>query len=94
MKHRLHSASTAAILVAALAGAAGAWAADDTAPLEREIERLSALSGGTMGIAVRHLSSGRTVYLNPDERLPLASHYTAPTPGQPPHPRDPRESPP
>jgi beta-lactamase class A len=54
------------------------WASDDTARLERELERLSELSGGTMGIAAIHLESGTAVYQNPDDAFPMASTYKVP----------------
>ena len=46
--------------------------------LEREIERLAQLGGGRMGVAAVHLETGRSVYLNRDERFPMASSYKVP----------------
>ncbi|MGH7562102.1 MAG: class A beta-lactamase [Gemmatimonadales bacterium] len=46
--------------------------------LEREIARLASSAGGPMGVAAVHLETGRAVYLNPDERFPLASSYKVP----------------
>lgn len=61
------------------AQAARAAAADPgLARLEREIERLAALAGGTVGVAAVHLETGRAVYLNPRERFPMASTYKVP----------------
>ena len=56
-----------------------AFSADfDTGRLEREIARLAALSGGTMGVAAVHLESGASAFLNPKEPFPLASSYKVP----------------
>lgn len=43
--------------------------------LDREIARLEKISGGRMGVAAIHLESGRAVYLNRNERFPMASSY-------------------
>lgn len=53
-----------------------AWAAEPA--LERELARLAESSGGTMGIAVIHLESGRSAWLNPDDAFPMASTYKVP----------------
>lgn len=60
-----------------LAAQAARPAAADSglARLEREIGRLAALAGGTVGVAAVHLETGRAVYLNPRERFPMASSY-------------------
>lgn len=46
--------------------------------LETELARLAETSGGTMGLAVVHLESGRNAYLNADESFPMASTYKVP----------------
>ena len=46
--------------------------------LERELARLAAISGGTMGVAAIHIESGRSAFLNPDEAFPMASTYKVP----------------
>ncbi|MBI2403339.1 MAG: class A beta-lactamase, partial [Gemmatimonadetes bacterium] len=46
--------------------------------LEREITRLAALAGGRVGVGAVHLPSGRALYLNGDERFPMASSYKVP----------------
>jgi beta-lactamase class A len=46
--------------------------------LEREIERLAALSGGTMGVGAIHLETGRSVFLNAEAGFPMASSYKVP----------------
>ncbi len=48
------------------------------ARLEREITRLAALAGGRVGVGVVHLPTGRELYLNSDERFPMASSYKVP----------------
>jgi beta-lactamase class A len=59
-----------------LLGAATALANETT--LERELQRLGALSGGVMGVAAVHLESGRRAFLNADEPFPMASTYKVP----------------
>ena len=46
--------------------------------LEKELSRLSDLSGGKMGIGVIHLETNQKIYINNDERYPLASTYKVP----------------
>jgi beta-lactamase class A len=46
--------------------------------LEREIERLAEIAGGTVGVGAIHLQTGRAVYLNGDEAFPMASSYKVP----------------
>jgi beta-lactamase class A len=46
--------------------------------LEREVARLSKLSGGTMGVAAIHLETGRRVSLNGAEAFPMASAFKVP----------------
>src|SRR5579859_5303889 len=46
--------------------------------LEREIARVSAIAGGTVGASVLHLETGRRVTLNGLERFPMASAYKIP----------------
>jgi len=46
--------------------------------LTRELERLAATAGGSMGIAVVHLETGRSAFLNPDIPFPMASTYKVP----------------
>jgi beta-lactamase class A len=55
---------------------AATWSAEPA--LEREFERVAALSGGTMGVAAVHIESGRTAFLNPDVPFPMASTYKVP----------------
>ena len=56
--------------------ASAAFAAEDA--LERELQRLGALSGGVMGVAALHLESGRSAFLNGDEPFPMASTFKVP----------------
>jgi beta-lactamase class A len=53
-----------------------AWSAE--AVLEKELARLADVSGGTMGVAVVHLESGRSAFLNADDSFPMASTYKVP----------------
>ncbi len=46
--------------------------------LENEIARLAELAGGTVGVGVIHLETGREVYHNSGERFPMASSYKVP----------------
>ncbi|HLF85003.1 MAG TPA: class A beta-lactamase [Blastocatellia bacterium] len=46
--------------------------------LEREIARLSTVSGGVVGVTAIHLETGRRVSLNPTERFPMASTFKVP----------------
>lgn len=46
--------------------------------LEREITRLSAVSGGVAGVTAIHLESGRRVSLNGTQRFPMASTFKVP----------------
>lgn len=46
--------------------------------LEREIARLSELSGGVVGAAAIHLETGREAYHNAGTRFPMASSYKVP----------------
>ena len=43
--------------------------------LEKELLRLSDLSGGKMGIGVIHLETNKKIFINNNERYPLASTY-------------------
>lgn len=46
--------------------------------LEREVARIEPLSGGTLGVAARHLESGRSFFHRADDQYPLASTYKVP----------------
>ena len=46
--------------------------------LEREIARLSKVSGGTVGVTAIHVETGRRVSLNRAERFPMASTFKVP----------------
>ncbi len=46
--------------------------------LEREIARLSAVSGGVVGVAAIHLETGRRVSMNGTDRFPMASTFKVP----------------
>jgi beta-lactamase class A len=62
-------------------GAASAKAAPGKAGIDRldaEITRLAEISHGTVGIAIVHVESGRSLYLNKSERFPMASTFKVP----------------
>ena len=46
--------------------------------LERELARVSAVAGGTVGATAIHVESGRRVSLNGGERFPMASTFKVP----------------
>lgn len=53
-------------------------AADPFALLETKLRTIAAGSGGTLGVKVVHLESGRTASLEARERFPMASVYKLP----------------
>jgi beta-lactamase class A len=62
-----------------LAAAAPAQAADtSTAALQREIGRIAAASGGTVGVTAIHVETGQRVSLRGGERFPMQSVYKIP----------------
>jgi beta-lactamase class A len=46
--------------------------------LEAELNRLSSIAGGKVGVGIHHLESGRQLYLNADEPFPMASTFKVP----------------
>lgn len=46
--------------------------------LDAEIQRLAAISHGTVGVALIHLETGRSLYYNKGERFPMASTFKVP----------------
>jgi beta-lactamase class A len=46
--------------------------------LEAEITRLSAISGGRVGVGIIHLESGRELFVNRNEPFPMASTFKVP----------------
>ena len=46
--------------------------------LEAEIGRLSAISGGKVGVGVIHIESGRELFVNGNEPFPMASTFKVP----------------
>jgi len=68
----LHGPGRVSAVTTAPAGDAGVES------LAREIERLSAGSGGVVGVSALHLESGRRVSLRGGERFPMASSYKVP----------------
>ncbi|HKP28585.1 MAG TPA: class A beta-lactamase [Gemmatimonadales bacterium] len=64
---------------AVLAAPAAAQAGDPgLARLETELTRLSTIAGGTVGVGIHHLETGRELYLNADEPFPMASTFKVP----------------
>ena len=63
-----------------IAGAQGAGSVGDPglSRLESQVAELAKLSGGSVGVAVVHLESGRAVYLNRDTAFPMASTVKVP----------------
>jgi beta-lactamase class A len=53
-------------------------AAAQTSNLQAELERVTASVGGSVGIGVRHLESGREFYVNRGVRYPMASVFKVP----------------
>jgi beta-lactamase class A len=73
----------AALAFAALSSTAAAQrpaarAEPGLARLEAQVAELAKLSGGTVGVALVHLESGRAVYLNRAESFPMASTVKVP----------------
>lgn len=68
----LRCAAGAAILLATTVQAQGLGG------LEREIGRLSGIAGGTVGVGIIHLETGRELYVNADEPFPMASTFKVP----------------
>src|SRR5439155_21648941 len=48
------------------------------ARLADEIQRLSAISAGKVGVGIIHLESGRELFINRDEPFPMASTFKVP----------------
>ena len=46
--------------------------------LDKEIARLAEISHGTVGVAIVHLESGQSLYLNKTESFPMASTFKVP----------------
>jgi beta-lactamase class A len=78
MKVRFWTLLVLAVGPLASAGPAQAQADPGLQRLQRELARLAVLAGGRVGIGALHLPSGRELYLNGDERFPMASSYKVP----------------
>ena len=74
MKRAPRSALVLAFSLAALA----ARAAEPSAELEAKLRAIAAETGGTLGVKVVHLESGRTAGLEVRGRFPMASVYKLP----------------
>lgn len=72
-------AINATVAAQTAAGAAPQRATDPALQrLEREIARLSTVSGGVVGVTAIHLETGRRVSMNGTERFPMASTFKVP----------------
>ena len=74
---------TAPILVATFLAFAAlaptrALAQSAEASLQAEVERIAAEVGGSVGVGVRHLETGREFYANRSVRYPMASVFKLP----------------
>ncbi len=67
--------SVAAVVMLAGAGSAAAQPAPDLSALEARIRRLADSSGAQVGVGVRHVESGREVYLAPDRPFLMGSTF-------------------
>jgi len=69
-------------LVVALVGLGGTAFAQSSDPnlrrLESEIGRLTAISGGRVGVGIIHLETGRELFVNGAEPFPMASTFKVP----------------
>ena len=81
LHHRTARTARRCLLAAGLALAclapSLAWATD-TAPLQREAQRLVAMLPGEVGVSMVHLQSGRSVHVNGARAFPLASVMKVP----------------
>lgn len=50
----------------------------DPARLQAEIERIAQSVGGTVGVGIRHLETGREMYVNRSDHFPMASVFKLP----------------
>lgn len=51
---------------------------NEFAGLQVELDRVAATVGGTVGVGIRHIESGRELYLNRNEYFPMASVFKLP----------------
>ena len=69
---------TTLLLILASAGRAQGTADPNLRLLEAEIGRLSAISGGKVGVGIIHIESGRELFVNSSEPFPMASTFKVP----------------
>ena len=83
-RHLARAFTTAAFVLASPVAAQAPARAEASRPdpglqrLERELARLAGTAGGTVGVAVRHLETGREAYLNRGSAFPMASAFKLP----------------
>ncbi|HUP94920.1 MAG TPA: class A beta-lactamase [Burkholderiales bacterium] len=68
----MRPAAVGLIALLALTSACAA-AQDGLARLQSDIENIAREAGGTVGVAVRHIETGRELYVNRSERFPMGS---------------------
>jgi beta-lactamase class A len=71
-------AGAASLILAAVSAAAQTTRDPGLARLESEIQRLSTISAGKVGVGIIHLESGRELFVNRDEPFPMASTFKVP----------------
>ena len=71
-------AACGAMLVPGARGAAQSASDPGLQRLQREVEALASISKGTVGVAIVHLETGRTVQVNAGEAFPMASTFKVP----------------
>ena len=78
--HSTFGRRLATLAVVAAPALAAAQPARDPAlsRLQTEIEQLSTISQGKVGVGIIHLESGRELFINRDEAFPMASTYKVP----------------
>ena len=70
----MRPAAVGLIALLALTSACAA-AQDGLARLQSDIENIARDAGGTVGVAVRHIETGRELYVNRSERFPMGSTF-------------------
>lgn len=76
--HRFHQSVLAALLLLTPPSALAQGADQNLRRLESEIVRLSAVSGGKVGVGIIHLETGRELFVNGAEPFPMASTFKVP----------------
>src|SRR5687768_4581305 len=79
-RRRAISCALAVVMLAATSASSQVTASTDPGlrRLESEITRLAKISGGTVGVGVIHLETGRELFINRSEPFPMASTFKVP----------------